>query len=315
MYVVKEDTALTIPIFAHDANGDAITGLLTGDWTKRISKASGSFGALTATITEMEGGFYQLILTSSHTDTAGLLTIYLTHASCEQVNIQFRIEPRLLADLAYPSTSGRAMDVNADGTVDPSFDTASGTLDKTQTTGFNDTSDTSVAAAVWNAMKASYVSVGSFGEEVQAHALTTEIPTIGSITTAVTVAVLDGAMSSHVSAGTMGLNLAQMSLVDASVSSRSDFDVTSDGVIVTTSNDKTGYALTSAGYAAILVQTVEGVYTLQDVLKLLVAALAAKTAGGGTTTLSARDLTDTLNRIVLTVDANGNRSAATYNLG
>ena len=51
MYVLKQSTAVTIPIFAHDANGDGVAGLLTGDWSaKRIRKEGGSWGAMTATI-------------------------------------------------------------------------------------------------------------------------------------------------------------------------------------------------------------------------------------------------------------------------
>ena len=50
MYPIKQSTSLTVPFFAHDANGDAVTGLADGDFTKRISKGSGSFGAMTATM-------------------------------------------------------------------------------------------------------------------------------------------------------------------------------------------------------------------------------------------------------------------------
>jgi hypothetical protein len=142
---VKLSTALTVPIFAHDASGDAVTGLLTGDWTKRISKASGAFAAATITITEMEGGFYQLILTTSHTDTLGLLTVYLTHASCKQINLQWRVVTRLPDDRAYPAVSGRPIDVNSAGEVGLDLDNTSGSLAKgTEITGFNDVSTSDV---------------------------------------------------------------------------------------------------------------------------------------------------------------------------
>lgn len=138
-----------MPIFAHDASGDAVTGLLTGDWTKRISKASGAFAAMTVTITEKEGGFYDVVMDSGHTDTLGILTCYFTHSSCKQVNIQFRVRTRLPDDLAFPTTSGRSFDCNSDGTVDPNLSNATGALAKgTTITGFNDLSSVAMTAIV-----------------------------------------------------------------------------------------------------------------------------------------------------------------------
>jgi len=123
--------------------------MLTGDWTWRISKASGSFAAMTVTTTEMEGGWYQLVMTASHTDTLGLLSIYGTHASCLQVNLQFRIVTRLPDDRAYPAVSGRPLDVNSAGEIGLDLDKTSGSLTKgIEITGFNDASTTSIAVAV-----------------------------------------------------------------------------------------------------------------------------------------------------------------------
>ena len=56
---------------------------------------------------------------------------------------------------------------------------------------------------------------------------------------------------------------------------------------------------------------VEGGYTVTEILRIMVGALAGKLSGGGTTTLTFRDLSDTLDRIVATVDSSGNRSAIT----
>lgn len=56
---------------------------------------------------------------------------------------------------------------------------------------------------------------------------------------------------------------------------------------------------------------VEGTYSLKEVLRIMSGVLAGKLSGGGTTTLTFRDLSDTLNRIVATVDSSGNRSAIT----
>ena len=54
---------------------------------------------------------------------------------------------------------------------------------------------------------------------------------------------------------------------------------------------------------------VEGTLTVQHALRLMLAALTGKATGGGTATITFRDTGDTTDRLVMTVDANGNRSA------
>ena len=58
-------------------------------------------------------------------------------------------------------------------------------------------------------------------------------------------------------------------------------------------------------------EVVEGTLTLRQIVRVMLSALALKTSGGGTTTLRARNLGDTKDRIILTVDEVGNRSAVT----
>ena len=69
-------------------------------------------------------------------------------------------------------------------------------------------------------------------------------------------------------------------------------------------------ALNDIAAADVLSATVEGTYTLAEVLRIMSGALAGKLSGGGTTTLTFRDLSDTLDRIVATVSTTtGDRSA------
>ncbi len=56
---------------------------------------------------------------------------------------------------------------------------------------------------------------------------------------------------------------------------------------------------------------IETGFTLRQALRLVLAAAAGKISGAGTTTVTIRDVTDSKNRVVATVDANGNRSAVT----
>jgi hypothetical protein len=88
-------------------------------------------------------------------------------------------------------------------------------------------------------------------------------------------------------------------------------------VSLTTNNDKTGYALTSGERTSIadamLDETagVETGLTVRQHMRLVAAALFGKASGLATTTATFRDTGDTKDRIVATVDANGNRTAVT----
>jgi hypothetical protein len=58
-------------------------------------------------------------------------------------------------------------------------------------------------------------------------------------------------------------------------------------------------------------QDIETGISFRQSLRLVLSALAGKVSGAGTTTISIRDLNDTVDRIVATVDTNGNRTAIT----
>jgi hypothetical protein len=55
----------------------------------------------------------------------------------------------------------------------------------------------------------------------------------------------------------------------------------------------------------------DGTLDLQEMMRIILAATAGKSSGGGTVTLTFRDAADSKARITATVDANGNRTAMT----
>jgi len=57
---------------------------------------------------------------------------------------------------------------------------------------------------------------------------------------------------------------------------------------------------------------VESSWTVRQAFRVILAALAGKVSGAATATVTIRDTGDTKNRITATVDANGNRSAVSY---
>jgi hypothetical protein len=66
--------------------------------------------------------------------------------------------------------------------------------------------------------------------------------------------------------------------------------------------------LSSAAVDSILDDPVEGSYTMRQLLRLMAAALFGKASGGGTATITFRDLGDSKDRITATVTSNGNRT-------
>jgi hypothetical protein len=105
--------------------------------------------------------------------------------------------------------------------------------------------------------------------------------------------------------------------IDAAITSR----LVSGTVTVGTNNDKTGYALSSGERDAIavalldLVDAIEAGVPVRKALRAILAATGGKSSGGGTGTETFRNaVADSKNRLVATVDSNGNRSAITYDL-
>jgi len=76
---------------------------------------------------------------------------------------------------------------------------------------------------------------------------------------------------------------------------------------------------TVEGVTAALIHTfqtdliIEGTISETQALKVLLAALAGRSSGGGTTSITFRDTANSINRIVATVDSNGNRTNVTLN--
>jgi hypothetical protein len=75
--------------------------------------------------------------------------------------------------------------------------------------------------------------------------------------------------------------------------------------------------LEAAGFSSYLLdeEDIETGMTLRQALRLVTAATAGKISGGGTATITIRNaVADGADRIVATVDTDGNRTAITYDL-
>jgi hypothetical protein len=104
----------------------------------------------------------------------------------------------------------------------------------------------------------------------------------------------------------------KVDIVDANVDAVL-LDTGTDGVVVA-AGSKTGYRLSATGVDDVLDEVVEGTTTLRESVRLANAVLAGKASGLETTEATFRDLADTRDRVVATVDATGNRTAVVRDL-
>jgi hypothetical protein len=128
MIEIKQSTAIDVPFFAHDVNGDGVTGIADGSWTKRIKKGSGAWGAMTVTVSEGENGWYHMTLSTSHTDTLQFLAISLSSASSKRVNLLFMVRARVSDDLATPTNITAGTITTVSGNVNGSVASVTGAV-------------------------------------------------------------------------------------------------------------------------------------------------------------------------------------------
>jgi hypothetical protein len=325
VFDLKKDTAIDWPIFVHDVNGVGKTGLVTGDFTSRISKNGAAFGAMTVTITEMEGGWYKLALTSSHTDTLGALTVYTNATGAVQVNVQWRVQTRLSDDLTYPTTSGRSIDVDATGgveitadqnvnvnkwlTVTPAALTTNGYVQAILLRWLTDNAGGTPNALISNRIDANAQVVG----DKTGYALTSgEEDTIAD-------KVWDEVRAGHVTAGTFGQGVASVTGAVGSVTG-SVGSVAAGGITATSiatgavDADALAVDALAAVASAVFAFVLEDSKTFAEFMRIILAALAGVSDGGTTTTIHFKARNGTTNRITATVDtATGNRTAIVLN--
>ncbi len=120
--------------------------------------------------------------------------------------------------------------------------------------------------------------------------------------------VMDELTAEHPDAGSLSKAITDIVEDTANLQGNQGDWTTATSVTV---SDKTGFTLSAAGADAILEEIVEGTHTMREILRLLTAAMVGKSSGGGTATVTFRDIDDTKDRIVATVTTVGNRTTVT----
>lgn len=223
--------------------------------------------------------------------------------------VTINLDARNADDLAFPATSGRSMVVDAAGLVDANAvkvgPTGAGTAQTAgdiparlpaalDVNGFmkadvEDWKGATAPAMTGDAFARLGVPVGaSTSADIAAVQADTD-----NIQTRLPAALVGGRMDSSVGAMAAGVQTTASFAAGAI-----------DNTVIATN------VITSI-VAALLAGIVEGTITVKQALQVACAALAAKMSGLGTGTVTARNMSDTADAIVATVDASGNRSNVT----
>ena len=218
---------ITFPIF--DADGDLVTGATGLD--SEVSKDGGTFADCTNEATEIAtaSGMYYLDLTSTEMNADTVAIIVKTSTSgAKTTPIVLYTAARSINDLAYPTTSGRSMDVDASGGVEVgSFQAGAITAAAIATDAIDADAlaDGAITAGTFaaGAIDASAIAADAIGSSEFAQAAADKVwasaaRTLTGFSTALAVSVWDVLAAAIGTASSIGLQL--KTNIDATISSR-----------------------------------------------------------------------------------------------
>lgn len=119
MGLLKLSTARNKMVFMVDET-DHITGLASLTLTITASKDGAAFASITPTVTDRGSGWYNLALTTSHSDTLGDLALHITSTGADPLDVAWEVVTDL-PGLSVASVSGAVGSVAAGGITAASF--------------------------------------------------------------------------------------------------------------------------------------------------------------------------------------------------
>jgi hypothetical protein len=279
---LKQSTAATIKMgpFLDSTDGDTEeTALTISQADIRLSKNGGAFAQTNNATgaTHDENGFYGVPLDTTDTNTLGTLKVFIHEAGALSVWQDFMVVPANVWDSLFGADK---LQVHVD-------EMTAGII--TATVIANGSIDAATFAA--GAIDAAALAADA-GTEIAAAVW-------GADSTGFADTTFGGAIGDWGGSGESILS--SLTNIDGNVA-----DIINTHIP----------ALPTAGENADAVwdEVVEGTTTARQSVRLANSANAAKLSGAATTTVSIRDIGDTKDRIVATVDADGNRSAITLDV-
>ncbi|RLG33432.1 hypothetical protein DRN97_05065 [Methanosarcinales archaeon] len=317
MQFLRQSTAVTVKIgpFIDDTDGKtAETALTITQADVRLSKNGGDIAQKneSSDCTHDELGIYNCSLDATDTNTAGRLQLWVHKSGALPVWHEYMVLPANVYDSLFGSDKlevdivqigGEAQSASdlkdfADSGYDPSTHKIEGCKVNDDMRG---TDNAALASVCTEARLA----------ELDAANIPSDIDTLLSRLTATRANYLDNLSEGPVALASVCTET-RLAHLDADISSRSSHSAADVWSVDTRSlTDKAGFSLSDAGVDDIFEEVVEDSTTFRQMLRIIFAALAGKSSGGGTTTVRFRDIADTKDRITATVDSDGNRTAIT----
>jgi len=221
--MLKQSTAAILKLGPFIDSTDGVTpetGLTIAQADIQISKAGAAFAKTSAaspTTTHDAEGWYPVPLTATDTGTLGMIAVQVNMSGALPVWLHAMVVPSNVwdslfgADLLQVDTtqiegSDATDQINAAAyTALTDYDAPTKAELDSGLAALNDPTAAAVADAVWDEAVAGHVAGGSFGEEVQLHALSSEVSALNDPTAAAIADQVWGeALSGHTTAGTAG---------------------------------------------------------------------------------------------------------------
>lgn len=299
---LKQSTAsqkIPLGIFVDETDGKtAETGLTIANTDIKLWKAGATALASknSGGATHISGGVYYAVLDATDTDTLGPMMIFVHVAGALPIRVECAVVAADTYDLEFGADGPKKLGVIAFGTAQGATGT---TLQLSAGSAF---ADDELNYAV-------IVITGGTGAN-QSRLITDYV---GSTDTA-TVDTWTTTPSSDSTYVVLAAPPASATaLPDVNVKQISGDATAADNL--ESACDGTGYAIGGAtAVDAILDDVIEGSYTLRQLVRGFASALLSLVSGAGTSTVIFRDIGNTKNRIVATVDEDGNRTAITLTL-
>jgi len=284
--------------------------LAAGDFKVSIDGAAlANLGTL-PTVTPAGSSMVKFTLSTSEMAGANATVVCSDASGAEWCDLTINIptSARQIDDLAYPATSGRSMVVDAAGLVDANVvklgPTGSGTAQTARDIGTSVLLSSGTGTGQVK-LASGYVAPnwGDVGNPTTTVGLSgTTVKTATDIATQIGAA---GAGLTSVAIGTGGITTASFAA--------GAIDATAIATDAIGSNELAAGAVTKivTGVFARAFSASYNSLTFDELVKVFAAALGAKCSGMATTTGTFRNLADSADVIVATIDADGNRTAVT----
>lgn len=88
--MLKQSTARNLMVFLTDST-DHVTGLGGATLTVTLSKNGAAFASISPTVTDRSNGWYNIALTSSHTDTLGDFVLRATASGADPIDLRTQV--------------------------------------------------------------------------------------------------------------------------------------------------------------------------------------------------------------------------------